>query len=73
MRDYIDSSHKESERHAAYPEQSTAHFEDVVKITANSAIVISQEKQMGVRKIVRKVLTTKMRQLGVLKNRERKN
>ena len=47
MRENIDSCHKESEIHAAYPEQSTAHFEEVVKITFNSASVITQEKQNG--------------------------
>ena len=47
MQENIDSCHKESEIHAAYPEQSTAHFEEVVKITFNSASVITQEKQNG--------------------------
>ena len=42
MQERIDSFHKESERHAAYPEQSTAHFEDVANITFDSASVIPQ-------------------------------
>ena len=40
MQNYIDSCHKESEICAAYPEQSTAHFENVANITINSASVI---------------------------------
>ena len=47
MREHIDVFHKESEKRAAYPEQSTAHFEDVANITVYSASVITQEKQNG--------------------------
>ena len=42
MREHTDSFHKESERRAAYPEQSTAHFEDVSNINDYSATVIPQ-------------------------------
>ena len=42
MQESIGSFHTESERHAAYPEQSTAHFEDVANITFDSASVIPQ-------------------------------
>ena len=48
MQNYIDSCHKESERHAAYLEQSTGNFENVADITVDSASVIPQEKKMGV-------------------------
>ena len=40
MREHIGSRKKESEMHAAYMEQNTKHFEDVEKITVNSASVI---------------------------------
>ena len=45
MRNYIDKCNKESEKYAAYPEQSTIHFENVVNITVDSDCVITQEKQ----------------------------
>ena len=41
------SFHKESERHAAYLEQSTADFENVANITVDSASVIIQDKKIG--------------------------
>ena len=47
MQEYIDSCHKESGKCAAYPEQSTAHFEDVFNITVDSSSVLVQEKQNG--------------------------
>ena len=65
MKTYIDSFHKESERRAAYPEHSTANFEIVANITVNSASVIPQEKKMAVRKIIRRILTKKMRQIKI--------
>ena len=40
MQDYIDIFHKESERHAEYPEQSTGHFEKVANITVDSNSLI---------------------------------
>ena len=67
------SFHKESERHAAYLEQSTADFENVANITVDSASVIIQDKKMGARKIVRRILTMRMRQIRVLMKRERNN
>ena len=45
MRYYIESCHKESERRVSYPEQSTAHGENVANITVVSASVIKQEKK----------------------------
>ena len=45
MKNYIDSFRKYSERRAAYPEQSNAHFEIGVNITVNSDSVIAQKKQ----------------------------
>ena len=45
MREHIDSCHKESERYTAYPEQITAHFEDIVSITVDSSSVNPQDKQ----------------------------
>ena len=45
MQNYIDSCHKESERLAAYPEQSTSNFENIVNITVESASLIPQEKK----------------------------
>ena len=65
---YIDSSHKKPERRAAYPEQITVHFENIDNITIDSASVIPKEKKIGVRKIIRYLLTTKMRQVMVLSN-----
>ena len=44
MREHIDSCQKQSEKCAAYLEQSTEHFEDVAKLTVDSASVIPQEK-----------------------------
>ena len=45
LQNYIDSCHKESEIRAAYPEQSTAHFEIVANIAIISYNAIPQEKQ----------------------------
>ena len=42
-----------------YPEQSTAHLENVANITANSDSVILQEKQNWSKKIAMRILTTK--------------
>ena len=47
MRDYIASCHKESERCTAYPEQSTAHFENIVNINVDIDSLIPQENQNG--------------------------
>ena len=47
MRNYIYSYHKESERYAAYPKQSTEHFKTFANITVDSDGVIPQEKQSG--------------------------
>ena len=35
LQNYIDSCHKESERCAAYPEQSTANFNKITNINVN--------------------------------------
>ena len=70
MREHIDSCHKESEIRVAYLEQNTAHFGDVANNTVNSASVIPQDEKMGVRKIVRKILTTNMKLIRVLMKRE---
>ena len=48
MQENIDSCNKYSEKCAAYPKQSTVHFEDVSNITINSSSVIAQEKQNGI-------------------------
>ena len=64
MQTYIDSCKKESEKHAAYPEQSNVHFENVANITVDSDSITPREKKTGVRKISRKIiksLTMKMR------------
>ena len=45
MQNYIDIFQKESERHAAYPEQRTANFENIANITIDSDILIPQQKQ----------------------------
>ena len=42
MQNYIDIFQKESERHAAYPEQRTANFENIANITIDSDILIPQ-------------------------------
>ena len=47
MQNYIDSCHKELERRAAYPEQSTTNFENVANITVDSDSVIPKDKQNG--------------------------
>ena len=47
MREHIDSCLKQSEKCAAYLEQSTEHFEDVANITTNGASVILQGKKNG--------------------------
>ena len=52
IQNYIDSCHKYSEIRAEYPEQSTAHFENVVNITVLSDSVIPHKKKMGVRNII---------------------
>ena len=55
LRTYIDSFHKESEGHAVYTEQSTAHFNNFSNITVDSDIITPQKKQIGERKISRKI------------------
>ena len=45
MQNYIDSCHRESEKRAAYPENSTANFENILSITVDSDSSIRQEKQ----------------------------
>ena len=47
LRTYIDSCHKEPERSTSYPEQSTAHFNIIENITADSFIITPQKKQNG--------------------------
>ena len=47
MQTYIDSCKKESEKHAAYPEQSNVHFENVANITVDSDSITQREKQNG--------------------------
>ena len=42
---YIDSCHKEPERHATYPEHSTAHFNNVANITVNIDSITLKNKQ----------------------------
>ena len=44
LQNYIDSCHKESERHAAYPEHITAHFNNVENITVNSDSITHRRK-----------------------------
>ena len=39
--------HKESERHTAYPEQRTVHFENVANITVDSDSVFTKNKKNG--------------------------
>ena len=67
MQEHIDSFHNESERGAAYPEQSIAHFEDVANITVDVSSVILQEKKMGVGKIFGKILTMKINLIEILR------
>ena len=45
LRNYIDSCHKESERSAEYPEQSTTYFNNVVNITVYNDSITPQKKQ----------------------------
>ena len=45
MQYYIDSCHKELERYASYPEQSTANYDNLANITVDSASGTPQEKQ----------------------------
>ena len=47
LQTYIDGCHKESERCAAYPEQSTAHFNNVVNITVDSDSITPQKGKNG--------------------------
>ena len=47
MRNYFDSCYKESERRASYLEQSTAHFNNVSKITIDIDSIITQRKKNG--------------------------
>ena len=54
MNNYIDICKKVSERCAEYPEQNTAHFENVANITAGSDSVIPQEKQKMIKTIEQK-------------------
>ena len=61
MRDHINSCHKASKKRTAYPQQSTAHFEDFANIAVDSDSVISQENKIVVRNIAKKMLITKKR------------
>ena len=45
MKEHINSCHKESERRAAYLEQNTAHFYNIVNIGVNFVSVIPQQKK----------------------------
>ena len=47
------------EGNTAYPEQSTAHFENVANITVDSISIIPQKIKMGVINIARRILTKK--------------
>ena len=73
MQNYMDSCHKVPERRASYLEYSTAHFENITNIDVHGDSVITQEKKMGVRNIVRQILTSKMRQTRVLNKTQAKN
>ena len=46
MQTYINRCHKESERHAAYPEQSTEHFNNFANITVNGDSITPQKDQI---------------------------
>ena len=72
MKNYIDSCHKESERHTAYPEQSTEHFENVANITVDSDSVITQGKIIRVIKIFSWILTKKWGKQEYWTKREQK-
>ena len=67
MQKYIGIFYNKPERCVDYPEQSTTKIKNVVNITVDSASEIPQEK-MGVRNIIRRILTEKIRQIIV--NRE---
>ena len=56
MQNYIDSCHKESEICTAYQEHSTAHFNIVANVNADSECMTPQKKNMGGRKIVRNIV-----------------
>ena len=47
MREHIDSCHNESESRTAYLDHSTAHFNDVAKITSDSDSITQQKKKNG--------------------------
>ena len=47
MSEHSDNCHKESEIRAAYPEHSTAHFEEFLEITVNSNSEVPPGKQNG--------------------------
>ena len=47
LQKFIDSCQKESKRHTAYPEQSTAHFNNVANITVDIDSIAPQKKKMG--------------------------
>ena len=58
---------------AEYPEQIIVHLENVANINVDTDSVIPREKKMGVLNIARRLLTTKMRQIKVLKKYEQNN
>ena len=47
LRTYVDSFYKESERRSEYPEQSTAHFNNVPNITIDIDSITPQKKKNG--------------------------
>ena len=44
MQEHINICHREYEKHAAYPEQSTENFEYIANIIVDGSSVIIQEK-----------------------------
>ena len=72
LQTYIDIYHKESERCAAYLEQSNAHFNNIANINVNSDGITPQKNRIGKRNIVRNIirkiviyLLTKVRKIVV--------
>ena len=45
LQTYIDSCHKESRRYAAYPENITAHFNNVADITVDGDSITPQNEK----------------------------
>ena len=68
MREQIDSCHKESKSCATYPEHSTAHLNNIAKITLDSDIITPQKKQNRIKKNIHKDNDTPLEKNGANKS-----